>query len=542
MKKNYLLWVAIFATLFSYAQTEVFINEIHYDNIGGDVNEGVEIVGPAGTDLTGWRLVFYNGSDGAFLNTQSLAGIIPNEQNNRGVIWFAHATIIQNDMEGIALIDPLDKVIQFLSYEGSFVATDGLAVGITSVDIGVVESDITTSLGNSLQLTGSGTDYEDFIWVAPDFATNNLKNNGQTFISSPFILATYIVEGLDYLTGLGPSGEGIFTVSGTNLTNDIVLTAPTNFEISETSGGSFSVSITLLKGVGTTIAPTTIYVRLKAGLSISNYTQEGLISSVGSVDKNISLNGIVSPNSGSIIITEIMQDPDIISDANGEYFEVYNTTGSAIDMNGWVISDNGSESHSINSSVIVPSEGYAVLARNSDIGANGGFTANYEFSGFTLGNSSDEIILTSGGTEIDRVEYNSTTFPYFAGKSMELHLYEYNNISNNTGSNWGAAITAYGSGDLGTPGTNNDFGLSVVKNEIPNFIMYPNPVSNGSLYLSSANRVSKRIQIYTLNGQQVYNKNLQFEENVNISNLKKGIYLVKIEEGGKIATRKLIVN
>lgn len=79
MKKNYLLLVAIFATLFSYAQTEVFINEIHYDNAGADSGEGVEISGPAGTDLTGWRLLFYNGSGGAVLNIQSLTGIIPND-------------------------------------------------------------------------------------------------------------------------------------------------------------------------------------------------------------------------------------------------------------------------------------------------------------------------------------------------------------------------------------------------------------------------------------------------------------------------------
>jgi hypothetical protein len=42
----------------------VFINEIHYDNAGTDVGEGVEIAGYAGIDLTGWSLVPYNGTDG----------------------------------------------------------------------------------------------------------------------------------------------------------------------------------------------------------------------------------------------------------------------------------------------------------------------------------------------------------------------------------------------------------------------------------------------------------------------------------------------
>ena len=31
--------------------TSIFINEFHYDNIGPDNNEFIEILGPAGTDL-----------------------------------------------------------------------------------------------------------------------------------------------------------------------------------------------------------------------------------------------------------------------------------------------------------------------------------------------------------------------------------------------------------------------------------------------------------------------------------------------------------
>ncbi|MEW8500560.1 MAG: hypothetical protein AB2699_18800, partial [Candidatus Thiodiazotropha taylori] len=45
-----------------YADTTVFINEIHYDNAGSDTGEFVEIAGPTGTDLSGWQLVLYNGS------------------------------------------------------------------------------------------------------------------------------------------------------------------------------------------------------------------------------------------------------------------------------------------------------------------------------------------------------------------------------------------------------------------------------------------------------------------------------------------------
>ena len=37
--------------------TPVFINELHYDNAGSDINEGVEIAGPAGTSLENWILL-----------------------------------------------------------------------------------------------------------------------------------------------------------------------------------------------------------------------------------------------------------------------------------------------------------------------------------------------------------------------------------------------------------------------------------------------------------------------------------------------------
>ena len=49
--------------------TTVFVNEIHYDNDGTDAGEAIEIAGPAGTDLSGWSLVLYNGNGGVVYNT-----------------------------------------------------------------------------------------------------------------------------------------------------------------------------------------------------------------------------------------------------------------------------------------------------------------------------------------------------------------------------------------------------------------------------------------------------------------------------------------
>ena len=52
-------------------------------------------------------------------------------------------------------------------------------------------------------------------------------------------------------------------------------------------------------------------------------------------------------SAGDLIISEYMADPSNLSDTEGEYFEIYNNTGSAININGWNIKDDGTNFHTI---------------------------------------------------------------------------------------------------------------------------------------------------------------------------------------------------
>ena len=164
------------------AAISVFINEIHYDNTGTDAGEAIEIAGPAGTNLSGWSLVLYNGAGGAPYDTKALSGIIPNQQAGFGTLSFTYPVNgIQNGSpDGMALVDAASNVVQFLSYEGTFTAVGGPANGMLSVDIGVSENG-TEPLGRSLQLTGAGQFYEDFTWNPPAVASFGAVNTGQTF-------------------------------------------------------------------------------------------------------------------------------------------------------------------------------------------------------------------------------------------------------------------------------------------------------------------------------------------------------------------------
>ena len=164
----------------------VFINEIHYDNAGADTGEAIEVAGPAGTDLTGWSLVLYNGTGGAAYTTTSLTGVIPDQAGGFGVVSVSYpANGIQNGApDGLALLDASSTVLQFLSYEDDFTATDGPAAGLASTDIGVSETS-STPVGSSLALIGTGRTYDDFRWAATPASSFGSVNPDQTFQEPP---------------------------------------------------------------------------------------------------------------------------------------------------------------------------------------------------------------------------------------------------------------------------------------------------------------------------------------------------------------------
>ena len=162
----------------------VFINELHYDNTGTDVNELVEVAGPAGTDLSTYSIVLYDGSSSLSYGTINLTGVIPNQQGGYGTMHFPRSGIQNGPNDGLALVQ-YGEVIQFLSYEGTVTGGDGPALNMPSTDIGRSQPG-TEAAGLSLQLQGSGYRYEDFTWSSASVTeTPGLVNVGQTFQGPP---------------------------------------------------------------------------------------------------------------------------------------------------------------------------------------------------------------------------------------------------------------------------------------------------------------------------------------------------------------------
>jgi len=176
----------------------VFINELHYDNAGGDVGEFIEVAAPSGTDLSAWSVVLYNGSNGTSYNTLNLSGIVSDAGQGYGFTLIElPANGLQNGSpDGLALVDANGNVVEFLSYEGTMLASNGPAAGITSTDIGVSEPS-NTPIGFSLQLAGSGAVATDFTWQEASLDTRGAINTGQSFGEQVDIAPTVVITPAD---------------------------------------------------------------------------------------------------------------------------------------------------------------------------------------------------------------------------------------------------------------------------------------------------------------------------------------------------------
>lgn len=239
----------------------VWINEIHYDNNGTDTLEGYEIAGPAGTNLACYRVHRYSAAGGnAFYAIDTLSGTIANQACGFGTVWFLKAPL-QNAIEGLVLayepqvtgcgVNNADTILQLLSYEGTFTASNGRAAGQSFTNIGVSES-TATPVGHSLQLGGVGTAYNQFTWQTAQSNTYNAVNTNQFFCGAP--QASYSFS------------------TATKTVNE----------------GDGTVIATYVKAANVALSTQTIQVAIKSGTGnaadINNYTTQTLSFTPGGVD------------------------------------------------------------------------------------------------------------------------------------------------------------------------------------------------------------------------------------------------------------------
>jgi len=222
-----------------------WLNEFHYDNIGTDSNEFIEVAGEAGIALTNYYIILYNGGNGTSYLSNNLAGVIDDEGNGYGavtVILNPGSGLQNGSPDGIALGSKSNGVLQFISYEGTMIAANGPAAGIASIDVGVAEQDPVPDAGVSLQLQGNGTNYEAFTWAAPATATpGEINGCGQTIVGPAN--AQVVLSGLTLNPAIPATNQAFYidVLGAANCSaSNISLTAYYNFN----GGSTSSVSMT----------------------------------------------------------------------------------------------------------------------------------------------------------------------------------------------------------------------------------------------------------------------------------------------------------
>ena len=355
-----------------------------------------------------------------------------------------------------------------------------------------------------------------------------------------------------------PSAEQTFTVQGLFLTADLVITAPTSFEVSLASGSGFAQSVSITPSSGT-VAQTTIYVRLKSGLSAAKYSGDITISSTGVVDKTISIEGnAFGAPTNSMIITGVYDGS--LSGGTPKGVEVYVLTDIA-DLSLFGVSSvgNGGGSTAGNVEFAFPAgpatAGTFIYVSTESTNFNTFFGMNPTHTSGSMGiNGDDSIELYENGQIIDVFGDVNKDGTGEAWEYLDGWAYRKSNSSPEgttfTLANWTFSGVNGLEGGTNNATATNPFPIgtyenntaSVGENTIDGFTAYPNPVNYGRLTVKTSNSNKKEVSIYSILGKRVFTQ--QFTGNnkqIDVSQINSGVYIMKVIEGDKIATKKLVI-
>ena len=209
-----------------------------------------------------------------------------------------------------------------------------------------------TSLGNqntasfTKNITGTGNSMDIRITVAvnaanEDFAFDNFKIEGTP--DGSIVVSSNSITGFTYVQNNGPSAEQSYSVSATGLVSDLTITPPSNYEISTGSGASFTATSPItLSPSGGSVSSTTIYVRLKSGLSVSKYNNEDIShTSQGANTEKVTCNGSVTASNSSDIINKSGWTPTSNIDYTIYQTSSGLTTSNSVEIGKFTLRDGG---------------------------------------------------------------------------------------------------------------------------------------------------------------------------------------------------------
>ena len=170
------------------------------------------------------------------------------------------------------------------------------------------------------------------------------------------------------------------------------------------------------------------------------------------------------PRHGDVFVSEFMPDPTFVPDLDGEWLELFNATDAAIDIDGWILRDSGTNLHVIRreGGLAIGPRSHLVLGINGNSSTNGSVPVDYVFPlAFRVANAGDTIELYRGSAKIDGIRYGTgmeglapanrlvPVPPAGASMSMQGRYFDGRIDA------WAPATRKYNPADFGTPGFAN---------------------------------------------------------------------------------------
>lgn len=406
----------------------------------------ITVLGTGGTDTSNEPFTVTSGSlPSLALSASSLAGFSATEGSASSSKFY---TVTGSNLTGgINITAPTDfEISSNNSFFGSTLTLTPVAGALTGVPIYIrtKASALLGSVSGIVTHSGGGA------------TTQNLSISGTILSSLPSItLSTPSLSGFFALLGSASTSKS-YTISGSNLTSDIIMTTPTGYEIS-LNNITFAATRTLTP-IGGTVASTTIYARLSSAAPVGSNT--GSISHAGgsATTQSVSVSGTVSTSGAAN------------SDVYWDFQTATPTSGIPANMTVGSLTQGNNNGTTTLLTTTSASSGYASASGSNNAGAAATIgTLNINFGGstyfeFTITPASG-VIFTLAGISFGTRSTNTGPQAYTIRSSTDNYATDIvtGSISNNSAwslisqntlnQSYSAATTfrIYGHNGTGTP-------------------------------------------------------------------------------------------
>lgn len=588
MKKLYFLFILLFISVTSHAQ--VVISQVY----GGGGNSGAPFTndfielfnrGTVAQDLTGWSVQYTSSAGtnwsvtnlpnvtlapGKYYLIQQAAGTTPSTALPTPD---ATGTLAMSGTSGKVLLANVTTA-QTVSYPSGPQIIDFVGYGTANAFEGTTAVAALTNSTAAIRLNGgckddnqNSTDFSTgtpaprnsstaaYSCTAPSLSLLSPANNTVFNPLTSSVNISLAVNNFNVANGTG-NGHIKYTVNGGTA---IMKYDTTPIAIPVTSGNSYTVAIELVNNSNQSLSPAvgvTLTFSVASFITVANLAalRADVITNGAGRYYQLSSNPVVTytrtarnqkyiqDTSGGILIDDNTTAPGVITTSVNVGDAISGLRGQSVLFSGLLqitpvanvtVASSG---NTVTPQVVTIAElnnASAITAGTyeSELVQINGITFDTTTANFPLStDAATNINLTIGSdvltfrTAFSEANYMGTAKPTSATNIIAL-VGRFNTT---------AQVTSRSTSDLNVPLSSSSF------DNINGLTMYPNPLSGNTLFLTSTANAAMSVQIFDLLGKEVL-KATVVNNAVNVAKLTAGVYVVKITEEGKTATRKLVI-